>query len=158
MYSIREILTQLLLHVTDVQHIGARRGYILESYSVTEVQQISIAISEASNDDHIVRNIQWTSDVKNNLKFKVNLKFLTQVACETVNKQCKFYIYILWHVCWKPELGSQQTAVVRERLCKQARCYAIAQRLSCDGRNRRVRNNRRAVESGVLCAIGAEAI
>jgi hypothetical protein len=59
----------------------------VELYSVTAVQQFSTAISEAPEDDHIVRNMQCTSDVKNNLKFKVNFKILTQVACEMVNKK-----------------------------------------------------------------------
>jgi hypothetical protein len=29
---------------------------------------------------------------------------------------------ILWHVCWKPELRSKQTAVAKERLCKHIHC------------------------------------
>jgi hypothetical protein len=35
-----------------------------------EVQRLSIAISEASNDDHIGQNMQCTSDVKNNFKIQ----------------------------------------------------------------------------------------
>jgi hypothetical protein len=34
-----------------------KRGYTLELYSLTEVQQFSKAIFEAPDDDHIVRNM-----------------------------------------------------------------------------------------------------
>jgi hypothetical protein len=40
------------------------------SYSLTEVQQFSTAIFEASNDDHVSGNIQCASDAKNNFKIK----------------------------------------------------------------------------------------
>lgn len=75
MYSKREVLTQLLVRGTD-----AKARYILELYSVMEVQHFS-TISEAPDDDSIVRNMQRAGDVKNNLKLrKVNFKMLTQVC------------------------------------------------------------------------------
>jgi hypothetical protein len=54
-----------------------KRGYALELYSLTEVQQFLTAIFEVSDDDHIGRNMYYTSAVKNNLAFK---KILTQVC------------------------------------------------------------------------------
>jgi hypothetical protein len=41
-----------------------KRGYTLEFYSLTEVQQFSKAILEALHDDHIGRNIYYTGNVK----------------------------------------------------------------------------------------------
>jgi hypothetical protein len=43
----------------------------------TSVQIFSTAILEASDDDHIGRNVNWTIDAQNNLKI-VNFKILTQ--------------------------------------------------------------------------------
>jgi hypothetical protein len=48
--------------------MGAKAWCTLELYSVAEVHQFSTAISEAPDDDHTVRNMQCTSNVKNNLK------------------------------------------------------------------------------------------
>jgi hypothetical protein len=46
-----------------------------------ELQQFSTTIFEAPDEDHIGRNMQGTSEVKNNLKIKIiNFKILRQVC------------------------------------------------------------------------------
>jgi hypothetical protein len=47
-----------------------KRGYALELYSLMEVQQFSTTTFKAPDDGHISRNMQYTSDVKNNFKIK----------------------------------------------------------------------------------------
>jgi hypothetical protein len=49
---------------------GHNRGYTLKLYPLDGVQQFSTAIFEAPDDDHKGRNMQSTSDVKNNFKIK----------------------------------------------------------------------------------------
>jgi hypothetical protein len=52
---------------------------------------------------------------------------------------------------------SAESAVARERLCKHARCLAMAQYPSCEGYKRQARNKRRAVGRSVFSAIRVEA-
>jgi hypothetical protein len=48
--------------------------------SLTQIKHFSTVIFEASDDDHVGRNMEHTSDVKNNLKSKnINFMALTQV-------------------------------------------------------------------------------
>jgi hypothetical protein len=62
-----------------------KRGYALELYLLTAVQKFSTAVFEVPGDDRIGRNVQSTSDVKNDLNLKnMNFNILTQVECETV--------------------------------------------------------------------------
>jgi hypothetical protein len=48
---------------------NANFRHALELHSMLEVEQFSIEIFENPDDDHIGRNVQCTSDVKNNLIF-----------------------------------------------------------------------------------------
>jgi hypothetical protein len=51
-----------------------------------------------------------------------------------------------------------ERSVAMEWLCKQVRCYVVAQLLSCDSSNRHAHNKRRAVGSCVFCVVHAEFI
>jgi hypothetical protein len=72
------VLRKFILKTASVPSLNAyntqthKQGYTrtLELYSLTEVREFSTAIYEAPDNYHIGRNMQCSSDVKNNFKIK----------------------------------------------------------------------------------------
>jgi hypothetical protein len=65
-----------------------------------------------------------------------------------------YILSILWHVSWKPEMWSQQTAVAREWLCK----HVSTATESHIHHNRHKHNNTVTVGSCVICWVHPEAV